>query len=88
MFKIIRSMLRLKNSQLGRIRERLAGSEQINKILSAYLALLIDDKGEVRVPKELISNTLDSYKADVKAVGDDYRITISRRPDKGGNVEK
>ena len=61
---------------MRRVRQRIAAEEWKNKILSAYLAVLIDEKKSIRVPKELIGKVIGHYSAEVKSIGDDYLITV------------
>ena len=73
------SILRHKNQMIRREREKMLAEEWTNRILSTYLALLIDREGEVRVPQELIASNLGKYSSAVKRVGDDYLIKVTCR---------
>ena len=64
--------------RLRREKERAAALEQTNSILSAYLAILIEREGEVRVPRRLVRNSIGKYRAKALVSGDDYLIKIER----------
>ena len=71
----------LKNRQLRLEREKRRALEESNSILSAYLALLIEKEGGVRVPRELIRSVIGRYRARVKVSGDDYIISVDKFSD-------
>lgn len=81
--KIFKYLLSFKNRQLRFERDRRVALEETNSILSAYLAYLIEENGEVRIPREVIKSSIGRYKAFISVSGDDYLISvISER--KGG----
>lgn len=84
---LFRELIRLKNRQILREREKTREKEESIRILSAYLAMLVEKHGTVRIPKEVISSALGRYRAEAVSVGDDYAITVTahcEKKDKNG----
>ena len=71
-------ILRLKNKEIRSERERNQALEITNTIISAYLAVLVERLGSVRIPKSQISAALGSYVTTASADGDDYVITVQK----------
>ena len=84
--KIYGFLIAVKNRQIRFERERLRALEETNKILSAYVAILVESLGETRISKELVREALGSYKASVKDSGDDYLISVTST--RKGKIEK
>lgn len=82
--KIYGFLIAFKNRQIRFERERLKALEETNKILSAYIAILVEELGETRISKELVREALGSFKASVRDSGDDYLISVSRSQ---GNIK-
>ena len=76
--KIMNFLTEMKNRQIRLAREKIRAFEETNKILSAYVALLAEQQGTVRVSKKSVSEALGSYKASVAESGDDYIIKIEK----------
>jgi len=83
--KLIAALLRRKNKQIRQERERADGCEQINRILTAYLAILLERRGSVRIPKAQIKEALGRYCSAVISSGNDYVITVSREETEGSD---
>lgn len=79
-FRIIRGILKGKNSQIKNEREKYDAERAANLILSAYLALLVSKRGEVRIPKKEISDALGRFFVTASALGDDYIIEVNELP--------
>ena len=79
--KIIDGILRLKNKQINAEKEHSRALEQINSILSAYIAALIDAVGVIRVSRDKIKSAIGKYSACVSLEGSDYVITLKRNGD-------
>jgi hypothetical protein len=80
MFKkinIIRKILRHKNSQIRAEREKTQAEQSMNVILSAYLAMLIDRRGTVTIPKKEISEILGRYRVMASSDDENYVITVT-----------
>ena len=73
---VITHLLRFKSGQVRRARECALAAEKTNGSLSAYLAILIDGMGEVRIPAKTVSGALGHYRATVRREGDDYVIGV------------
>ena len=76
--KIMNFLTEMKNRQIRLAREKIRAFEETNKILSAYVALLVEQQGTVRIPKKMISEALGSYKASATESGEDYIIKIEK----------
>ena len=87
---LIAALLRRKNKQIRQEREKADGLEEINRILTAYLAILLEKRGSVRIPKAQIKEALGGYASAVISSGNDYVITVSREETEvsdGGGAE-
>ncbi len=74
--KIADGILRYRSRQLTLERERNRALEETNSILSAYLALLVDRRDGVRVPKKSVREAVGKYRATVSQDGADYVISV------------
>ena len=93
--KILKFLKAVRNRLVRLEREKIKAYEETNKILAAYIAVLISRHGTVRIPKKAISEALDNYKSSVGVDGEDYVITIEKitpadvlLPDIFGGVEE
>ena len=80
MFKkinIIREILRHKNGKIRAEREKTQAEQSMNVILSAYLAMLIDRRGTVTIPKKEISEILGRYRVMASSDDENYVITVT-----------
>lgn len=76
--KILRFLAAVRNRLVKLERDKVKAYEETNKILSAYIAVLAERHGTVRIPKKAISEALGNFKASVGVDGEDYIITIER----------
>ena len=74
----VESIIRAKNRELRSERERTQALEITNTIISAYLSLLVERSGGVRIPKKAVSEALGNFVTNAHADGDDYVITVAR----------
>ena len=80
MFQKLKSIiyiLRRKNQQIKEAVEKAGAAQSANVILSAYIAVLVDKHGAVRIPKKTISEALGKYKVTALSEGEDYVIEVS-----------
>ena len=70
------AMLRLKNREISNEREKVREKEITNLIISAYLSLLVEDRGSFRVSKEEVSRALGNLVTVATSDGDHYVITV------------
>ena len=82
--RIYRCLIAVKNRQIRLERERVRAFEETNRILSAYIAILVEKQGGARIPKELVREALGCYKISVKDSGDDYLIDVASAKSKKG----
>lgn len=73
---IIRNLLRYKNRLIKVERERALVQEQVNMVLSTYLALLVEARGEIRIPCAAVSASIGKYRAEIEKEGEDYLIRV------------
>lgn len=84
----IKNILRLKNREIKHEREKIQAKEITNVIISAYLSLLVERLGSVRIPKKEISRALGGFVTTAVSDGDDYIITVEEicgKSENGGN---
>ena len=74
--KIFRFLLALRGRQLRLEREKIRAMEETDKILSAYLAILIDKNGGARVSRAEVREVMGRYRAVASVDGDDYVIRV------------
>lgn len=70
-------LLSYKRRLLSLEREKNKALCETNAILSAYVALLIDEMGEARISRSEVRNSIGNYSATVRAEGDDYVISVA-----------
>ncbi len=88
-FKAIKGILKRKNSLICAERERAEAAECANRILSAYISVLVSETGKVSVPRSVISSALGKYVSEVSANDTDYIISVKEdRSDILGKREK
>ncbi len=73
---LLHSMAGYKNRQILKARRECRMREEENRVLSAYLAILLEERGEIRIPRETVSDMIGHYRAAVSRVGDDYKIAL------------
>ena len=76
--KTIKHLLGIKNRQIRTERERSRAFEEANKILSAYIALLTEKYGEIKVSRAEIGRIIGHIHTSVSRSGDDYVITVDQ----------
>ena len=77
---IVCALLRHRTRQLRYEREMRRGVEETNTILAAFLADLVEERGEARVSRAKIKETVGKYSAVIACEGDDYVIGVDRVP--------
>lgn len=78
--KAIREILKRKNLQIRVEREKLEAERAANMILSAYIALLVSQRGSIKIPKKEVSEALGKFIACASSVGEDYVIEVGELP--------
>ena len=78
-------IIRSKKKEISKLRELIEAKEVTNVIISAYLSLLVERLGGVRIPKNVISSALSNFRTIAESDGDDYVITVRRIEDTEGN---
>lgn len=76
--KAVENLMRLKNKEIRFEREKNQALEITNTIISAYLSILVERLGSVRIPKSEVSAALGGYVTTARAEGDDYVITVQK----------
>ena len=76
--KAVESAIRAKNKELRAEKERNQALEITNAIISAYLAILVEKLGSVRIPKKEVSLALGSFVTRASSDGEDYIITVEK----------
>ena len=74
----VESIIRAKNRELRNERERTQALEITNTIISAYLSLLVEKVGSVKISKKAVSDALGNYITSARSEGDDYVITVEK----------
>ncbi len=74
--QIVKDIIKRKNDQIREEREKLRAEECANIILSAYFAILLSERGAVRIPKSEISRALGAYRVNASSDGNDYVIEV------------
>ena len=82
--KSVESIIRAKNRELRAEREKVQALEITNTIISAYLSLLVEKVGSVRISKKAVSLALGNFITNARAEGDDYIITVERSTNESG----
>ncbi len=75
-FKTIRQILKNKNALIRADRQRLEAAEHANRILSAYIAVLADREGYVKISRLSVRSALGKYKTEISSDGEFYIITV------------
>ena len=76
--KSVESIIRAKNRELRAEREKVQALEITNTIISAYLSILVESRGGVRISKKAVSDALGNFTTRATADGEDYLITVER----------
>ena len=76
--KSVESIIRAKNRELRNERERTQALEITNTIISAYLSLLVEKVGSVRISKKAVSHALGNFITNARSEGDDNIITVKK----------
>lgn len=76
--KAVENILREKNRELRAEKERNQALEITNTIISAYLSILAEKLGTVRIPKKDVSLALGNLVTRACSEGDDYIITVEK----------
>jgi len=84
-FRFIRSIMLRKNRQIMLAREMAQAQESMNVILSAYIAILADERGTVIISKSRVSEALGKYRVSAHSEGDNYVISVDRNGENGGD---
>ena len=74
--RLLKYILKSKNSQIKKAMEAARASSCENRILSAYIALIASRYGVIRIPKKEISETLGRFGVLASSDGEDYVIEV------------
>lgn len=74
--RLLRYILKSKNSQIKKAMEQARATSCENRILSAYIALIASRYGVIRIPKKEISDTLGRFGVLASSDGEDYVIEV------------
>ena len=74
----VESIIRAKNREIRNERERAQALEITNTIISAYLSLLVEKVGSVKISKKAVSEALGNFMTSARSEGDDYIITVEK----------
>lgn len=75
--------IRAKNREIRAEKEKNQALEITNAIISAYLSILVERLGGVRIPKKEVSLALGSYVTRASSDGEDYIITVEKHASAG-----
>ncbi len=75
-FKALRGILKRRNKLIREQKQRAEAAECANRILTAYIAVLVGDKGTLLIPKIRVSSVLGKFYSEVASDGENYVITI------------
>ncbi len=75
-FKTIRQILKNKNALIRVDRQKLEAAEHANRILSAYIAVLADSEGCVKISRSSVRSALGKYKTEISSDGEFYIVTV------------
>ncbi len=75
-FKTIKQILKNKNALIRADRQRLEAAEQANRILSAYIAVLADSEGCVKISRLSVRSALGKYKTEISSDGEFYIVRV------------
>lgn len=79
---LIRYLVGIKNRQIRDERQRSRALEESCRILSAYIALIAESRGEIRVSAKEVGRAIGHCDVQVSRQGGDYVIKVAR----SGNV--
>ena len=82
---LIRYLVGIKNRQVRAERQHSRALEESCRILSAYVALLAESRGEIRLSAKDVGRAIGDSEAIVTRVGGDYVIRIKRKSDIGND---
>ena len=80
-------ILRERNRLISQYREEIEGLREINDILTAFIYLLICDKGEIEISRSAVSEGIGKYECAVESRGENYWLRISRRASENISAE-
>lgn len=73
---IFNRLIGYKNRLISLEREKNRALFETNSILSAYIAVLLDGKGSVRISRKQIRDSIGRYAAKVITDGEEYIISV------------
>lgn len=74
--RIFLALLARKNKQIRSEREKNRALEETNKILCAYVGLLVEKCGGVKIPKSLLADSIGGFNVSVGQSDDCYLISV------------
>ena len=74
--RIFHALLKRKNKQIRLEREKCRALEETNKILCAYVGLLVAKCGGVEIPKSLLADSMGKFNVTVGQSDDCYKISV------------
>ena len=74
--RAVEEIVSLKNKEIRALKEQNQALEITNTIISAYLSVLVEKLGSVRIAKGEISAALGEFVTTARSEGDDYVITV------------
>lgn len=82
-------ILRHKNKQIREERKKLEAMCEADRILSAYLALLIEDVGgNATLSRSRVSDAIGKYDVSLERKDDDYILRLKKRSKGGVRIGK
>lgn len=76
--KSVDGIMSLKNREIKALKEQNQALEITNTIISAYLSVLVERLGGVRIPKCEISAALGGFVTTAQSDGEDYVIKVEK----------
>ena len=76
--KSVDGIMSLKNREIKALKEQTQALEITNTIISAYLSVLVERLGGVRIPKREISAALGGFVTTAQSDGEDYVIKVEK----------
>jgi hypothetical protein len=86
--RIFLALLARKNKQIKLEREKCRALEETNKILSAYVGLLVAKCGGVKIPKSLIAEAIGGFHLSVGQSDGCYTVTVTYDRDEAATLVK
>ena len=87
--KPLRAILRHKNKQIREERTKLEAMCEADRILSAYLALLIEDRGGCEtLSRSRVSEAIGKYDVSLERKDNDYVLRLKKRSQGGVRIGK